>query len=114
MVSGGSRYIRVAGAGSLGDRLAKPARSKSASPRPRQQPEPPGMLEPVRGNKPFDAVGTVDHTPVYPREVIKEIIDAGKRLGIGVHDHIIIGRKGYASMKGLLLIWALKPLTGAR
>jgi DNA repair protein RadC len=80
--------------------------------------------------------GTVDHTPVYPREVVKralelsataiilvhnhpsgdptpsradiemtkEIVEAGKRLGIGVHDHIIIGRKGYASMKGLLLI----------
>lgn len=80
--------------------------------------------------------GTVDHTPVYPREVIKralelsataiilahnhpsgdptpsradiemtkEIIDAGKRLGISVHDHIIIGKKGYSSMKGLLLI----------
>ncbi|WP_348629965.1 JAB domain-containing protein [Mesorhizobium sp. M7A.F.Ca.US.007.01.1.1] len=37
-------------------------------------------------------------------EMTKEIIDAGKRLGIAVHDHIIIGRKGYASMKGLLLI----------
>ncbi|QPC92640.1 DNA repair protein RadC [Mesorhizobium sp. INR15] len=81
-------------------------------------------------------VGTVDHTPVYPREVVKralelsataiilvhnhpsgdptpsradiemtkEIVEAGKRLGISVHDHIIIGRKGYASMKGLLLI----------
>ena len=81
-------------------------------------------------------VGTVDHTPVYPREVIKraldlsataiilvhnhpsgdptpsradiemtkEIVDAAKRLGIAVHDHIIIGRKGYSSMKGLLLI----------
>lgn len=81
-------------------------------------------------------VGTVDHTPVYPREVVKralelsasavilvhnhpsgdptpsradiemtkEIIDAGKRLGVAVHDHIIIGRKGNASMKGLLLI----------
>lgn len=80
--------------------------------------------------------GTVDHTPVYPREVIrralelsatavvlvhnhpsgdptpsradiemtKEIIDTGKRLGIAVHDHLIIGKKGYASMKGLLLI----------
>ncbi|QND60913.1 RadC family protein [Mesorhizobium huakuii] len=80
--------------------------------------------------------GTVDHTPVYPREVVKralelsataiilvhnhpsgdptpsradiemtkEIIEAGRRLGIAVHDHIIIGRKGYASMKGLLLI----------
>ncbi len=80
--------------------------------------------------------GTVDHTPVYPREVIKralelsataiilvhnhpsgdptpsradidmtrEIVETGKRLGIAVHDHIIIGRKGHASMKGLLLI----------
>lgn len=80
--------------------------------------------------------GTVDHTPVYPREVVKralelsataiilvhnhpsgdttpsradiemtkEIVEAGKRLGIAVHDHLIIGRKGYSSMKGLLLI----------
>ena len=80
--------------------------------------------------------GTVDHTPVYPREVVKralelsaaalilvhnqpsgdptpsradiemtrEIVETGKRLGITVHDHIIIGKKGHASMKGLLLI----------
>lgn len=80
--------------------------------------------------------GTVDHTPVYPREVIrralelsataivlvhnhpsgdpspsradidmtKTIIDTAKPLGITVHDHIIIGKKGHASMKGLLLI----------
>lgn len=80
--------------------------------------------------------GTVDHTPVYPREVIKralelsataiilvhnhpsgdptpsradidmtkEIVETGKRLGIAVHDHIIIGKKGHTSMKGLLLI----------
>ncbi len=80
--------------------------------------------------------GTVDHTPVYPREVIRRalelsstalilvhnhpsgdptpsradidmtrtIIESGKPLGIAVHDHIIIGKKGHASMKGLLLI----------
>ena len=80
--------------------------------------------------------GTVDHTPVYPREVVKralelsataiilvhnhpsgdptpsradiemtkQIIDTAKPLGIAVHDHIIIGKKGNASMKGLLLI----------
>jgi DNA repair protein RadC len=80
--------------------------------------------------------GTVDHTPVYPREVVrralelsataiilvhnhpsgdptpsradiemtKTIMETAKPLGIGVHDHIIIGKKGYASMKGLLLI----------
>lgn len=80
--------------------------------------------------------GTVDHTPVYPREVIrralelsstaivlvhnhpsgdptpsradidmtKTIIETAKPLGISVHDHIIIGKKGFASMKGLLLI----------
>ena len=80
--------------------------------------------------------GTVDHTPVYPREVIKralelsatalilvhnhpsgdpspsradmqmtrEIIDVAKPLGITVHDHIIIGRDGHASFRGLGLI----------
>jgi len=80
--------------------------------------------------------GTVDHTPVYPREVVKRalelsatalvlvhnhpsgdpepsradiemtrtIIQSAKPLGIAVHDHIIIGKKGHASMKGLLLI----------
>nr|WP_281041077.1 MULTISPECIES: JAB domain-containing protein [unclassified Mesorhizobium] len=37
-------------------------------------------------------------------EMTKEIIEGAKRLGISVHDHIIIGRKGYSSMKGLLLI----------
>lgn len=80
--------------------------------------------------------GTVDHTPVYPREVVKralelsatavilvhnhpsgdptpsnadiamtrQIVDAGKPLGVLVHDHIIIGRNGHTSMKGVGLI----------
>jgi len=80
--------------------------------------------------------GTVDHTPVYPREVIKRalelsatalilvhnhpsgdptpsqadiqmtkaIIDIAKPLGISVHDHIIVGRNGHASLKGMKLI----------
>jgi DNA repair protein RadC len=80
--------------------------------------------------------GTVDHTPVYPREVIKralelnatalilvhnhpsgdpspstadvqmtkQIIDVAKPLGITLHDHIVIGKAGHASMKGLRLI----------
>jgi DNA repair protein RadC len=80
--------------------------------------------------------GTVDHTPVYPREVIKRalelsataillvhnhpsgdptpsqadirmtkaIIDIAGPLGIAVHDHIIVGKNGHASMKGLRLI----------
>jgi DNA repair protein RadC len=80
--------------------------------------------------------GTVDHTPVYPREVIKRalelsatavilvhnhpsgdptpssadvqmtraIIDIASPLGISVHDHIIVGKNGHASMKGLKLI----------
>ena len=77
--------------------------------------------------------GTVDHTPVYPREVIKralelnstavilvhnhpsgdptpsradidmtaKIVDAADKLGITVHDHVIIGREGHASLKQL-------------
>jgi DNA repair protein RadC len=80
--------------------------------------------------------GTVDHTPVYPREVIKRalelsatalilvhnhpsgdptpsqadiqmtkaIVDIATPLGIAVHDHIIVGRNGHASLKGLRLI----------
>lgn len=81
-------------------------------------------------------VGTVDHTPVYPREVIRrtlelsasalilvhnhpsgdpspsaadvrmtrEIAEIAKQMGITLHDHIIIGRAGHASMRGLKLI----------
>jgi len=80
--------------------------------------------------------GTVDHTPVYPREVVKRalelsataiilvhnhpsgdptpsradidmtrmIVDTAKPLGITVHDHIIIGKDGHASLKGLRLV----------
>lgn len=80
--------------------------------------------------------GTVDHTPVYPREVIKRalelsataiilvhnhpsgdptpsqadirmtkaIIDIATPLGIAVHDHIIVGKAGHASLKGMRLI----------
>jgi DNA repair protein RadC len=80
--------------------------------------------------------GTVDHTPVYPREVVKRalelsatalilvhnhpsgdptpsradivmteaIVDVAKPLGILVHDHIIVGKDGHASLKGLKLI----------
>lgn len=79
--------------------------------------------------------GTVDHTPVYPREVIKRalelsasavilvhnhpsgdptpshadiqmtksIVEIAKPLGISVHDHIIVGKDGHASLKGLRL-----------
>ena len=34
----------------------------------------------------------------------REIIDVAKPLGITVHDHIIVGREGHASLKGLRLI----------
>jgi DNA repair protein RadC len=80
--------------------------------------------------------GTVDHTPVYVREVVKralelsataivlvhnhpsgdptpskadiemtkQIVSAGKPLGVVVHDHIVVGKKGHASFRGLGLI----------
>jgi DNA repair protein RadC len=80
--------------------------------------------------------GTVDHTPVYVREVVKralelsstaivlvhnhpsgdptpsradiemtkQIVVAAKNLGIVVHDHIIVGKQGHASFRGLGLI----------
>ncbi len=80
--------------------------------------------------------GTVDHTPVYVREVVKralelsstaivlvhnhpsgdptpsradiemtrQIVAVAKPLGILVHDHIIVGKQGHASFRGLGLI----------
>jgi DNA repair protein RadC len=32
------------------------------------------------------------------------IVDVAKPLGIAVHDHIILGKDGHASLKGLKLI----------
>jgi DNA repair protein RadC len=81
-------------------------------------------------------IGTVDHTPVYPREVVKRalelsataiimvhnhpsgdptpsqadiqmtkaVIEVSKPLGIAVHDHIIVGKHGHASLKGMKVI----------
>ena len=37
-------------------------------------------------------------------EVTRAIIDAGKRLGIAVHDHVIVGTSGHASLRALGLI----------
>lgn len=80
--------------------------------------------------------GTVDHTPVYPREVVKralelaasaiilvhnhpsgdptpsradidmtkKIAQAASPLGVQLHDHIIVGKDGHASLKGLKLL----------
>ncbi|MFJ5486477.1 DNA repair protein RadC [Hansschlegelia beijingensis] len=80
--------------------------------------------------------GTVDHTPVYPREVVRRalelratalilvhnhpsgdptpsradiemtrtLIDVSRPLGIEIHDHVIVGREGHASFRGLKLI----------
>ncbi|MDN2579201.1 DNA repair protein RadC [Aquibium sp. ELW1220] len=80
--------------------------------------------------------GTIDHTPVYPREIVRRalelsataiilvhnhpsgdptpsradiemtklIVESAKPLGIAVHDHIIIGKSGHASLKGLQLM----------
>jgi DNA repair protein RadC len=37
-------------------------------------------------------------------EITRAIAEAGKRLGIAVHDHIIVGTKGYVSLRGQGLI----------
>ncbi|PNG26335.1 RadC family protein [Methylocella silvestris] len=81
-------------------------------------------------------VGTVDHAPVYPREIMRralelsacalilvhnhpsgdpepstediflthQIIAVGKPLKIAVHDHLVIGKHGHASLKEMRLI----------
>ena len=37
-------------------------------------------------------------------EMTKKVIDAGQRLNVLVHDHIIVGRHGHASLKAMKLI----------
>ena len=37
-------------------------------------------------------------------EMTKEIRKAAEALGIGIHDHLVIGRKGHASFRSLGLI----------
>lgn len=37
-------------------------------------------------------------------QMTKAIIDIAKPLGISVHDHIIVGKNGHASLRGMRLI----------
>lgn len=37
-------------------------------------------------------------------EMTRQIVDVAKPLGIAVHDHIIVGRGGHVSLRGLKLI----------
>lgn len=37
-------------------------------------------------------------------EMTRTIVDTARPLGIAVHDHIIVGRNGHASLKGMKLI----------
>lgn len=37
-------------------------------------------------------------------QMTKAIIDIAKPLGISVHDHIIVGKSGHASLRGMRLI----------
>jgi DNA repair protein RadC len=82
------------------------------------------------------STGTVDHAPVYPREVVKRALQldasaiimlhnhpsgdptpskddvamtkavaaAAEKLGILLHDHVVVGRKGHKSMRSLGLL----------
>lgn len=34
----------------------------------------------------------------------KDIVEAAKKLGISVHDHLVIGKKGHSSFKSLGLL----------
>ena len=45
-----------------------------------------------------------DSSPHADIQMTKAIIDIATPLGIAVHDHIIVGKNGHASMKGLKLI----------
>jgi DNA repair protein RadC len=42
-------------------------------------------------------------------EMTRVIVEVAKPLGIAVHDHIIVGKDGHASLKGLRLILMAGP-----
>jgi hypothetical protein len=45
-------------------------------------------------------------------EMTRVLVEAAKPLGIAVHDHIIVGKQGQASLRGLRLILdMLRPLS---
>ena len=49
----------------------------------------------------------VGATPAPSRadiQMTQSIVEIAKPLGISVHDHIIVGKDGHASLKGLKLI----------
>lgn len=80
--------------------------------------------------------GTINHAPVYPREIMRhaltlgstsiilchnhpsgdptpsrqdiamtrDIVDVGRKLGVKVHDHVIVGKSGEKSLKNMGLI----------
>jgi len=37
-------------------------------------------------------------------EMTRQVVEAGKALRIGVHDHLVVGREGVASLKALGLM----------
>jgi DNA repair protein RadC len=37
-------------------------------------------------------------------DMTKQVMEAARPLGVSVHDHIIVGRSGHASLKSLRLI----------
>jgi DNA repair protein RadC len=46
-----------------------------------------------------------DPTPSHADiQMTQQIIEVAKPLGIAVHDHIIVGKEGHVSLKGLKLI----------
>jgi DNA repair protein RadC len=46
-----------------------------------------------------------DPTPSHADiQMTQQIVAVAKPLGISVHDHIIVGKDGHASLKGLKLI----------
>ncbi len=37
-------------------------------------------------------------------EITRAVAEAGKRLGIALHDHIILGREGHSSLRAMGVI----------
>ena len=79
-------------------------------------PNPRPLLLRATGNNPINQCGNAcrrmvhnhpsgDPTPSRADiQMTQSIMDIAKPLGVSVHDHIIVGKEGHASLKGLKLI----------
>jgi RadC-like JAB domain-containing protein len=84
------------------------SRRTSPSPRPQSKPKRSKILRDQRGGLNHRLLHNHPSGDLKPSrddiEMTREVKAAAEALGIAIHDHLVIGRKGHASFRGLGLL----------